>query len=237
MMMASLWSVLVTGWLAGTLAVHAAVSYRYNPVFNPQSISTDIIELWPDERTTWQLRPAATGPLPLLDFPGTATLIQGSNFGSLTYGDPGASFTIGYICPMSRGFAICTVAVSGETTVQTELVSNVPIQGSFTLQPITPLSLPSSFPSSLPPIPSNSSLAGTPIPTSSNAGPAITLLPSDSELSPPLKPSQTQTSPNSASRLIACCGSWCYCFLLIAVIIANASDFSLGQSLLIRVLF
>ncbi|KAF8891376.1 hypothetical protein BD779DRAFT_1670985 [Infundibulicybe gibba] len=115
--------------------VEAQVSL-YIPGFEPQPVSADALGIGSDGRTTWALHQGkVTDSLGSSQFIGTATLVEGPGYASLTYANEAAQFTIDQICSLSGDFALCTIAAQGSTNVQTEFVSSIPVQTSSVSPP------------------------------------------------------------------------------------------------------
>lgn len=63
-----------------------------------------------------------------------ATLVEGSDYASLTYvaPDPSAALTIGYACSIDSGVAVCSGEAAGATILETETVSAFGVEGGAT---------------------------------------------------------------------------------------------------------
>ncbi|KDQ61238.1 hypothetical protein JAAARDRAFT_204974 [Jaapia argillacea MUCL 33604] len=112
---------------AVTIPVVFAGTSLYIPGFDPQPLSVSEIGAGSDGRTTWQVIgvPGTDGQV---DFPGTATLIEGPNDAVITYSVAGLQLLES--CSLSAGLAYCTAAGFGEG-------SSVAVTGTETATPIS----------------------------------------------------------------------------------------------------
>ncbi|KAG5718968.1 hypothetical protein E4T56_gene103, partial [Termitomyces sp. T112] len=82
--------------LAAFTGTAVAQTSLYIPGFDPQPISADILGVDAQGRTTWALHQGAlTDTFEEGSFPGTATLVEGTNDVSMTYVAPSGLFTMG----------------------------------------------------------------------------------------------------------------------------------------------
>jgi len=106
----------------------------YVPFIDPQPISADLVGIDTAQgRTTWALHQGAkTGTWADQpdNLPGTATLVEGVDFASLTYAlaDPSVGGTMGGVCTIEGGDAVCVEVQNGGgvSTTFTETESVVP---------------------------------------------------------------------------------------------------------------
>ncbi|PBK78747.1 hypothetical protein ARMSODRAFT_1011290 [Armillaria solidipes] len=107
-------------------------SSLYVPGFDAQALSVEVAGV-ADGHTTFIIQPApdATGSD---GFVGTATLVEGSDYASLTYvaPDPSSAFTVGYACSIASGVAVCSGEAAGVTILETETVSAFGVEGGAT---------------------------------------------------------------------------------------------------------
>ncbi|KAK0211799.1 hypothetical protein IW262DRAFT_363190 [Armillaria fumosa] len=103
----------------------------YVPGFDAQALSVEVAGV-ADGHTTFIIQPAADATDS--QFVGTATLVEGSDYASLTYVDPDASaaFTVGYACTIASGVAVCSGEAAGVTLLETETVSAFGVEGGAT---------------------------------------------------------------------------------------------------------
>ncbi|RDB23764.1 hypothetical protein Hypma_008981 [Hypsizygus marmoreus] len=115
----------------------------YVPGFNQQMIIGDILGVDGEGRTTWALRdgqPSNAG------FPGTATLISGPNYVSLTYA-PFGDAMIDKSCSLTLGLALCATTTALESAIAVETPTLIPIRIAVTETPTpSPQPLPTSPP-------------------------------------------------------------------------------------------
>ncbi|KAG6843809.1 hypothetical protein H0H93_016956 [Arthromyces matolae] len=113
------------------IVVVIAQTSLYIPGFDPQPISADILGVDGQGRTTWAVHQGAlTGTFDEVNFPGTATLVEGGNDAYLTYAN--SEFTMGMDCNLSGGIAICSATVSGEPVTETDTIAYITVQGGTT---------------------------------------------------------------------------------------------------------
>ncbi|KAK0496858.1 hypothetical protein EDD18DRAFT_179795 [Armillaria luteobubalina] len=103
----------------------------YVPGFDAQALSVEVAGV-ADGHTTFIIQPATDATD--TQFVGTATLVEGSDYASLTYVDPDASaaFTVGYACTIASGVAVCSGEAAGVTILETETVSAFGVEGGAT---------------------------------------------------------------------------------------------------------
>ncbi|KAJ6622870.1 hypothetical protein B0H10DRAFT_862427 [Mycena sp. CBHHK59/15] len=125
----------------------AALSLRYVaaetslviPFVDPQAISADILGVDSAKtRTTWALHQGAPTGIYSTEqgdeFPGTATLIEGTDYASFTYvaAAGGETITAGGECTIAGGNEICVAAAGGTTITNTDSALPFAIQGGTT---------------------------------------------------------------------------------------------------------
>ncbi|KAK0482572.1 hypothetical protein IW261DRAFT_1038765 [Armillaria novae-zelandiae] len=120
----------------------------YVPGFDAQALSVEVAGV-ADGHTTFIIQPAADATDSQFVGTGTrssaflsciithapkATLVEGSDYASLTYVDPDASaaFTVGYACSIASGVAVCSGEAAGVTILETETVSAFGVEGGAT---------------------------------------------------------------------------------------------------------
>jgi len=107
-------------------------SSLYVPGFDAQALSVEVAGV-ADGHTTFIIQPAPDAT-DSDGFVGTATLVEGSDYASLTYvaPDPSAALTIGYACSINSGVAVCSGEAAGATILETETVSAFGVEGGAT---------------------------------------------------------------------------------------------------------
>ncbi|KAJ7154249.1 hypothetical protein C8R46DRAFT_1197191 [Mycena filopes] len=156
------------------------------PFADPQPISANILGV--DTvlgRTTWELHQGAltgtwSGNL-VRDFPGTATLVEGSDYASMTYavtaGDKAAA--VGGACSLGAGHALCVGTQSGGdggATTYTETDSAFGVQiAAATNAPAAPSSPGGTNTGSNSGLSASSLSHGAPSPTQSNSAAGLGL--------------------------------------------------------------
>ncbi|KAG7448271.1 uncharacterized protein BT62DRAFT_762961 [Guyanagaster necrorhizus] len=124
----SLFFVAVAG-LQGTLGQTSL----YVPGFDSQALSVKVAGV-SDGHTTYIIQPAADATDSGFVGTGTPTLVEGSDYASLTYADPdsSAALTLGYECSIAAGVAVCSGVADGVTILETETVSAFAVEGGAT---------------------------------------------------------------------------------------------------------
>ncbi|KAG5335212.1 hypothetical protein J132_09646 [Termitomyces sp. J132] len=157
--------------LAAFTGTAVAQTSLYIPGFDPQPISADILGVDAQGRTTWALHQGAlTDTFEEGSFPGTATLVEGTNDVSMTYVAPSGLFTMGTECTLSDGLAICSATVSGEPVTETDTVNFIDVQAGTTAVLTSPTA--TTVPVALTSISSQPSQTGIPAQTSKNTSSA-----------------------------------------------------------------
>ncbi|KAK0441073.1 hypothetical protein EV421DRAFT_744826 [Armillaria borealis] len=107
-------------------------SSLYVPGFDAQALSVEVGGV-ADGHTTFIIQPAPDAT-DSDGFVGTATLVEGSDYASLTYvaPDPSSAFTVGYACSIASGVAVCSGEAAGVTILETETVSAFGVEGGAT---------------------------------------------------------------------------------------------------------
>ncbi|SJL12166.1 uncharacterized protein ARMOST_15587 [Armillaria ostoyae] len=107
-------------------------SSLYVPGFDAQALSVEVAGV-ADGHTTFIIQPAPDAT-DSDGFVGTATLVEGSDYASLTYvaPDPSSAFTVGYACSIASGVAVCSGEAAGVTILETETVSAFGVEGGAT---------------------------------------------------------------------------------------------------------
>ncbi|KAK0463605.1 uncharacterized protein EV420DRAFT_1638532 [Desarmillaria tabescens] len=102
----------------------------YVPGFDSQALSVEVAGV-ADGHTTFLIQPGSDATD---GFVGTATLVEGSDYASLTYVAPDATsgFTVGYECSIAAGVAVCSGVADGVTILETETVSAFSVEGGAT---------------------------------------------------------------------------------------------------------
>ncbi|KAK0211210.1 hypothetical protein DFS33DRAFT_1407790 [Desarmillaria ectypa] len=103
----------------------------YVPGFDSQPLSVEVAGVG-NGHTTFVIQPASDATDN--GFVGTATLVEGSDYASLTYvaPDPSAGITVGYECSIAAGVAVCSGVADGVTILETETVSAFSVEGGAT---------------------------------------------------------------------------------------------------------
>ncbi|KAJ7706947.1 hypothetical protein B0H17DRAFT_1325706 [Mycena rosella] len=109
------------------------------PLNDPQPISADVLGVDSAlDRTTWVLHQGAltgTWSDQESNFPGTATLVEGTDYASLTYAAAVQEITLaaGAECAIADGLAVCVVVEDGTTSTETDPAQPFGIQGGATV--------------------------------------------------------------------------------------------------------
>ncbi|KAF8634591.1 hypothetical protein AX17_004180 [Amanita inopinata Kibby_2008] len=103
----------------------------YIPGIDPQPINAAVIGVDSKGRTTYQLENGAfTGTWEYetdIAFPATLTLVEGPDYASLNYADPGGQFVVQPECTLTGQFAKCSMRVSTGVTTATEAYTLIPV--------------------------------------------------------------------------------------------------------------
>ncbi|KAJ3560663.1 hypothetical protein NP233_g10691 [Leucocoprinus birnbaumii] len=102
----------------GTTSLHV-------PGFDPQPLSADVIGVDASSgQTTWAVQAGPGG-----DFPGTVTLVEGSDYASMFYvgASPETTFTMDMGCTYQNGQAICSGTQDGQALPTETAPADTPI--------------------------------------------------------------------------------------------------------------
>ncbi|KIY71043.1 hypothetical protein CYLTODRAFT_419184 [Cylindrobasidium torrendii FP15055 ss-10] len=117
---------LLTCAMVAADGVRAAVTSLFIPGFDTQSLSVDVVGVEGD-KTTYALQKGVytNAEDDESGFVGTATLVEGPDYASLTYeyNQDDLSLTIGYDCSLNGEIALCSGVQDGITYTLTETAS------------------------------------------------------------------------------------------------------------------
>ncbi|KAF9466128.1 hypothetical protein BDZ94DRAFT_1252173 [Collybia nuda] len=130
--------ILATLSCAFQIVVAQLMTPLYVPGFSSQPMSADVLGIDEQGRTTWALQGGASRTIGgKVGFPGTATLVQGPGFASITYADPTGTLTLDKSCRLSVGLAFCGTSTGSESAIAVETPILFPVQVGMTIAPVT----------------------------------------------------------------------------------------------------